>query len=236
MFPFITATWNPLKGACQHNCSYCWAKKLIKNYNMKKYTGTPTLSEKEMARTFKETDFVFVCDMTDLFGEWVPDILIQQVLLKLQLGVIANSQTQYLLLTKNPKRYLDFKIPNNCVCGATIECDMNFKVNGDAPEPFSRIEAMQKVKHRKMVSIEPIMAFTDSFPYSVVSMKPDFVAVGYDNYNHGLAEPDLTQTQDLISVLEEWQIKVYRKTLRERLTLQEICLGTPIKKSSVGGK
>jgi protein gp37 len=217
MFPFITATWNPLGGECLHNCTYCWAKKLAQNYNMKKYTGTPTLSSKEMARSFKETDFVFVCDMTDLFGDWVPTLLIQQVLLKLQLGVMANSQTQYILLTKNPQRYLEFKIPDNCIVGATIECDMAFKVNGEAPTPYSRLDAMKHLKHpRKMVSIEPIMNYTETFLYKLLAIKPEFVAVGYDNYNNNLPEPHLAKTMGLIMCLEQEGIKVYRKTLREK--------------------
>jgi hypothetical protein len=68
---------------------------------------------------------------------------------------------------------------------------------------------------------------------SVVSMKPEFVAVGYDNYGNCLTEPDLEQTLDLIAVLEEWKIKVYRKTLRNRNTLEEICLGLKHKEKSV---
>lgn len=212
MFPFITQTFNPLGGACNHGCTYCWAKKLAKTYSMQKYTGAPTLRTNDIYRTFKSTDFVFTCDMTDLFGDWVPSEMIQAVL-----DIIAKSPAKFLLLTKNPARYLEFDLPKNSVAGATIECDMNFKVNGDAPAPFSRIEAMRKVKHTKMVSVEPVMAFTDSFPYSLVSMKPEFVAVGYDNYSNGLPEPSLGKVQDLIAVLKEWHIKVYEKTLREKV-------------------
>jgi hypothetical protein len=39
--------------------------------------------------------------------------------------------------------------------------------------------------------------------------------IGFGNYNHGLTEPSLGETLDLIAVLEEWKIKVYRKTIRE---------------------
>jgi protein gp37 len=212
MFPFISVTWNPLGGECLHNCSYCWAKKLSNQYRMEKYIGKSTLNTKELSRVFQHQDFVFTCDMCDLFGEWVPKDFIQRILDRM-----LTSQATYLLLTKNPARYLEFDLPKNCVAGATIECDMMFKVNGDAPTPFSRIEAMRKVKGRKMVSVEPIMVFTDSFPYSIVSMNPEFVAVGYDNYNSGLSEPSLNKTLDLIAVLEEWKVKVYRKTLREAL-------------------
>jgi protein gp37 len=208
MFPFITKTFNPLGGECLHNCSYCWAKKLVKQYGMEKYTGKARLILSELLKVFKKEDFVFVCDMCDLFGSWVPKEMIQAVL-----DYIAESPATFLLLTKNPARYLEFKIPDNCVCGATIECDMNFQVNGAAPAPFSRIEAMRKVKHRKMVSVEPIMAFTDSFPYSLVSIKPEFVAVGRDNYNNHLSEPSRKEIEQLNSDLEKAEIKVYRKTI-----------------------
>lgn len=208
MFPFITTTWNPLGGECKHGCKYCWAKRLTKQYSMQKYTGEPTLKTNDVYRTFKPTDFVFTCDMSDLFGQWVPSEMIQAVL-----DIIEKSQAKFLLLTKNPARYLDFKLPKNAVAGVTIESDINS--SGCAPDQMSRISAMRSLKHSKMVSIEPIMDFSENFPYKVVSMKPDFVAVGYDNYNNGLPEPSLDRVRDLIAVLEEWKIKVYEKTMRE---------------------
>jgi protein gp37 len=212
MFPFITKTWNPLGGECQHNCSYCWAKKLTKQYGMKKYVGYPTINTKELHRVFEPNDFVFVCDMCDLFGDWVPTEYIQRIMD--QIGFL--SQGQFLLLTKNPGRYLKFDLPDNVVAGATIECDIMFKVKSEAPVPFLRIGDMRKVKAKKMVSIEPIMEFTESFPYSIASIKPDFVAVGYDNYHNNLPEPPLGKTMDLIAVLKDRGITVYEKTLREK--------------------
>lgn len=208
MFPFITTTWNPLGGECKHRCGYCWAKKLTEQYGMQKYLGEPSLTNKDIYRTFKAADFVFTCDMTDLFGQWVPSEMIQAVL-----DIIQVSPAKFLLLTKNPARYLDFKLPPNTVAGVTIESDINS--SGSAPDQMSRITAMRSLKHSKMVSIEPIMDFSENFPYKVVSMKPDFVAIGYDNYNNGLPEPSLDRVRDLIAVLEEWKIKVYQKTMRE---------------------
>jgi len=46
-------------------------------------------------------------------------------------------------------------------------------------------------------------------------IQPEFVAVGYDNYNNHLPEPPLEITENLIHGLEAYEIKVYRKTLRE---------------------
>lgn len=213
MFPFITVPdFNPLGGECKHNCSYSWCKQLINRYPVlkKKYQGTPFIDEKQLKRVFKSTDFVFVCDMCDLFGDWVPSELILRIL-----DYIENSPAQFLLLTKNPKRYHEFPLPKNCVAGATIESDWNLDVT-KAPDPMKRIEAMRELHHRKMVSVEPIMVHSDAFPFMVASIHPEFVAVGYDNYNNHLQEPSLSETESLISVLESFGIKVYRKTIREK--------------------
>lgn len=72
MFPFITRTWNPLGGECKHGCRYCWARKLAADEKMAKHQGEPRLYRRELEREFKPGDFVFVCDMLDLFGDWVP--------------------------------------------------------------------------------------------------------------------------------------------------------------------
>jgi protein gp37 len=211
MFPFITATWNPLGGECLHNCSYCWAKKLARNYKMQKYVGEARLFPLELVKVFKHTDFVFTCDMTDLFGGWVPKEIIQRILDRM-----LTSQATYLLLTKNPARYLEFDLPKNCVAGATIESDYTSTIS-TRPITMSRIKAMQKLKHpRKMVSVEPIMHHSESFAYMIRDIQPEFVAVGYDNYNNNLVEPFLGDTIAFIDLLEEWGIKVYRKTLREK--------------------
>ena len=47
---------------------------------------------------------IFVCSMADLFGEWVPDEWINEVM-----KACANApQHNYLFLTKNPKRYFNY--------------------------------------------------------------------------------------------------------------------------------
>lgn len=222
MFSFITYnhkksgdTCNPLAGTCQHGCEYCWANNLKKIYpNLKeKYSGKCRIILKEfnLISKFTKKDFVFLCDMTDLFGEWVPSELIQLIL-----DTVAKSPAQFLLLTKNPKRYLEFSIPPNCVCGATIETDLDITPSF-APPPPERIVAMINLKHpRKMVSVEPIMKFSPLFGEMLLKIKPDLIAIGYDNYNHGLMEPTLTMTMMLENTLEDAGIKIYQKTIREK--------------------
>lgn len=212
MFPFITHTWNPVGGECQIKCSYCWARKLIARYKMKKYVGEARLFPQELRKVFHQNDFVFVSDMRDLFEPNVPSILIQKVL-----EFLKKSPATFLLLTKNPRRYLEFwPLPINCVVGATIETDLGLRDD--------RFYSMTELEHpRKMVAIEPIMKFSPNFIRRLLVIGPEFVAVGYDNYGNGPDEPSLEITKILISGLEAYGIKVFRKTLREANTQCTSC-------------
>ena len=223
MFDLVTLTWNPLGGRCPFNCIYCWSmgeKGLVKRYNMKKYQGPPRLIEKEF-KIFKKGEFVFVQDMSDLFAGIIPKEYIERILEHIK----KFPKNTFLLLTKNSKRYLEFedRIPNNCICGVTVETnrDKGYRKISHAPLPTDRLAAMHLLKGniRKMISIEPIMDFDlDYFVNEIEAIKPSFVYVGYDNYLYGLPEPLLPKTKELIKQLEEFtkvRIKNYLKATCE---------------------
>jgi hypothetical protein len=70
---------------------------------------------------------------------------------------------------------------------------------------------------RKFVSIEPVMDFDlTGFVSELKAIKPEMVAVGYNNYPEKcfLPEPELEKTQALIDRLRPFT-KVITKTLRE---------------------
>lgn len=213
MFGFITRTWNPLGGECKHGCIYCWARRLASKYMFNKYSGAARLYPKEFRYKFSKEDFVFVCDMCDLFGDWVPSDLIQRII-----DFTNKSEARFLFLTKNPKRYKEFEFGDNCVLGATIETDYEKLCISAAPNRTERINEMADLGFaHKMLSVEPIMRFSPNFANEIARVKPEFVAVGYDNYHNGLPEPSLEMTEMLIGVLERRGITVYRKTLREKV-------------------
>ena len=223
MFDLVTLTWNPLGGKCPFNCIYCWSmseKGLVKRYKMEKYQGPPRLIEKEFGR-FKEGEFVFVQDMSDLFAGIVPEEYIERVLEHIR----KFPKTAFLLLTKNPERYREFedRMPNNCICGVTVETnlDKGYDKISRAPLPKDRLVTMRLLKDdiRKMISIEPIMDFDlDYFVNEIKAIKPSFVYMGYDNYNYGLPEPPLSKTIELMKQLKEFtevRTKSYSKATCE---------------------
>ena len=202
MFDEITKTWNPAIG-CLHSCSYCWARRLactrLKNSEKYRDGFTPKLVEKELGRRFRN-QFVFVSDMGDLFGEWVPPEWIAKVLDSIR----QSPSSMFLLLTKNPARYRDFLglFPRNVVLGATLESNREYPVSR-APPPLERYRSMADIQcEHKLVCIEPIMDFDlDTFVQWIRDIKPSLVYVGYDNYNNRLTEPDRTKTGQLIGQL-----------------------------------
>ena len=144
-------TWNPVFG-CRHGCVYCYARDFAKRQGRDffkpemvmhqlaapKNSGIPRGKEKEPGITN-----VFVCSMADLFGEWVLEEWIQMVLN----AVNDNPQWNYIFLTKNPKRLVNYEWPDHAWVGTTVDCQERV---GPAEEAFQDVKA--KVK---FVSIEP---------------------------------------------------------------------------------
>jgi protein gp37 len=215
MFENITETWNPVVG-CLHSCTYCWARRLAetKLKNVERYRDgfKPKLVEKELNRRFHKK-YVFAVDMGDLFGDWVPS----EWILKVIDAISKSPSSNFLFLTKNPKRYMEFLdfYPKNLVLGATIETNRDYTVS-KAPSTTERYEFMKKLPYEnKIVSVEPIMDFDlETFVNWIKDINPVMVHVGYDNYNNDLPEPTLCKTKQLIGTLGSFtRVKIL--TLRE---------------------
>jgi DNA repair photolyase len=210
---------------CLHGCFYCWSEALKKGRlkNTAKYRdlSEPKLIEKELTKTFKSSDFTFVEPMGDLFGEWVSEEMILKVL-----TFMHNHQGRWLLLTKNPKRMWKFEhhIPTRrTMIGITLETNRVTTAVSKAPIPLHRTLSFRNFTYygkevKRFVCIEPIMDFDlAEFVKLIAICDPEMVAVGYDNYNNRLPEPELGKTEDLIRHIELMGVQVVRKTLRERV-------------------
>jgi DNA repair photolyase len=195
-------TWNPVKG-CLHECIYCWAKKyaIERLCNTEKYKDgfAPKLAENELSKRFRN-QFVFVSDMGDLFGDWVPS----EWILKVIDATRRSSSSDFLFLTKNPKRYKEFVhlCRENIVLGATIETNRVYDFS-KAPPVTERAQVMAELDwKRKYISIEPILDFDfEQLVQMIENVTPERVAIGYDNYDNRLPEPSLPKTKQLIEKL-----------------------------------
>ncbi len=216
-FELITESWNPVTG-CLHECTYCWAKRLanerLKDSRRYREGFKPRLNREEFKRRFRG-GVVFITDMGDLFGDFIPKDWILTVLRYVR----RFSNTFFLFLTKNPKRYFEFidEIPGNVILGATVETDKDeiYKGISKAPRPSERIEAMKKLEwEAKYLSIEPILDFSPRFVEEIEEINPFAVYIGYDNYGNRLPEPRLDKTLSLIKELRERGFLILKGTLR----------------------
>ena len=210
-------TWNPVTG-CLHNCSYCWARGYanrlaamgVEPYKTRGFK--PTFAEWRLKQRLPKGQFIFVSDMGDMWGEWVPKEWIERVLMILR----SKPKTSFLFLTKNPRRYYEFqrKFSENMMLGATIETNRDCKVT-KAPSPKERYEAMRSLdsKHKALV-IEPILDFDPEFIDWIREIQPETVYIGYDNYFCKLPEPQLSKTEMLVRELQKItvvEVKALRK-------------------------
>lgn len=92
MYNFVTHTWNTVKGACPHDCSYCYMKRFGNQKPVR-------FDEKELKTDLGQGNFIFVGSSCDLFAESIPKKWINATLLQCYCY-----DNKYLFQSKNPER------------------------------------------------------------------------------------------------------------------------------------
>ncbi len=211
MYDWITHTLTCLEGACSHGCSYCYVKALMRYPVLaKKYSGKPRLVENDMERPLGKNRVIFVCSTTDLFARNVPEELTKRVLRH----CAKYPENEYLFQTKNPLRFHahTFRFPEKTTLGVTLETNRVYDVS-KAPVPYEIyrcFHAMGEYRHKRMISIEPVMDFDLAvFLGWIRSIAPDFVSIGADSKRHGLVEPSSEKLVSLIRAMKTFtEVKV----------------------------
>lgn len=211
MYGFVTHTWNTIKGACPHDCTYCYMKR-FKNQRPVRF------DKSELKTDLGSGNFIFVGSSCDMFAksidsEWITDTL----------DHCRKFKNRYLFQTKNPKRLFEMRslLPQNSTCGTTIETNRRYPEMGNAPpvEERAKYISLLGVTRRTMVTVEPIMDFGRE-PFSNILIK-----AWADQYNFGantnhsvhLPEPTKEKAQWIISDIEDKYFNVHLKPNLQRL-------------------
>ncbi len=214
------ATWNPIKGKCPHQCSYCYMTKMYKRY---KWDTEFKLDEKCFKDNLGKDRYIFVGSSTDMWADIAPDDWINTVLTHLR----QRPNNQYFFQSKNPERFGDFTLPENSIICTTIETNRQDILDkySKAPELGNRHYGMIRCNHKSMVTIEPIMDFDIiGLRQLIYDIKPFQVNIGEDSGHNKLPEPPAEKVLALIAELEKFT-KVNQKDNLKRL-LREVENGT----------
>jgi protein gp37 len=140
-------TWSPVTG-CKHGCDYCYANRIAQRIYPEKFEPTFRPERLNEPLKLKKPSKIFVCDMAELFGSWIPDEWIEKILETVKLCPAHTFQ----FLTKNPQRLNEWIFPQNCWLGTTWD---------GLPLTKENVEILRKKVHTdciKYVSFEPLLA------------------------------------------------------------------------------
>ena len=156
---------------------------------------------------WKDHKRVFVGSMCDMFGEWVPDEWIEEVVN----ACIAAPQHDYLFLTKNPARYEELIMNRTFLPFEGVNGVRTVWFGTTVTTPDMKFRAGKET--RTFLSIEPIQDSFKDVPVAAV----DWVIIGAETGNRkGKVVPKREWIEDIVEHCSGWGVPVFMKeSLRE---------------------
>ena len=193
MYPFVTHTWNAIKGICFHDCPYCYMKKFDGLFPVR-------IDPKELKVNLGNGNFIFVGSGTDAWAFDIPSDWITCFL-------------DYCNQSKDPSRFLEFishPVMQKSVLCTTIETNVFYPdIVRNAPNTRKRAKAMQKLASlgmRTYVTCEPLIKFDLPKMVELIKMcSPVQVNIGKNSRQDiTLPEPTKNEVQGLITELQKF--------------------------------
>lgn len=142
---------------------------------------------------------IFVGAMADMFGAWVPDQWIEEVLSECVKRPIHN----YLFLTKNPERYCKYGVPDadNMWYGTSITRENEMCL-------FNQLPAFCNT----FVSIEPILEELKPKEHNVMFQQVKWIIIGAETGRQkDKVIPDTEWIRDIVAEADKSGVPVYMK-------------------------
>ena len=199
MYSWCSHTWNPIRGKCPHECSYCYMNRFP--------VGELRLDEKCLQDYLGEGNTIFVGSSTDMWADIVPIEWIQDVVCHCK----KFPENTYFFQSKNPKRFIEVYsyIPPKVIFGTTLETNRDTSKISKAPDCKDRV-AYIALMYPTMASLEPLLDFDlDEFIEQLKYIEPKFISIGADSKGHNLNEPSAEKIVDLIAGLQPFfEVKI----------------------------
>lgn len=147
-------SWNPVTGCTpiSEGCQNCYARMMANRWKkvLSKYRNNfeTTLHPEELKRKFAgKGKKIFVCSMSDLFHDEVPDEFIFEVFCH----ALKNQQHTFFFLTKRPERLVSLAdkiiFTDNIWVGVTCENNKH----------LDRLDLLRMIRCNRFVSFEPLL-------------------------------------------------------------------------------
>jgi DNA repair photolyase len=215
MYPFVDWLWNPVSGRCQHDCSYCYVKRIKDRFRYDQ--PDPHLVESEFQTNLGRFNVIFVCSGCDLFASDIPDEYISKVVAYTR----RFPNNVYLFQTKNPQRIVSssYGLSDGFhqIC-TTIETNRWVpEIMKNAPPTILRALALAQLAEQGYVTnvtVEPIIDFDLEKMLRLIRItKAMQVNIGADSGHNHLPEPSKEKIIDLITELKKFTRVVEKKNL-----------------------
>lgn len=196
-------SWKPITG-CKHGCPYCYVRRF--DPVMKPTFHANRLYEPQ---AIKKPSLIFAVNTGDMFGEWVPEKWINDVLKVIR----ETPRHTFQLLTKNPSRMQAFDMPDNVWAGTTVT----------KQEDTYKISMLRRVNAKiRFISFEPIKCFVRYDAWNGI----DWAIIGAETeINESTPKCELTSkcfAKPLIQSLEKAGVPMFIKpNLRWYRIIQE---------------